>query len=249
MTPDLRLAAEAALGHTFANEALLKESLTHSSIADDRLQSNERQEFLGDAVLDLIVVDDIYVRFPTYPEGELTKIKSAVVSRQTCAECAREIGLDKLLIIGKGISSRQGMPSSLIAAVYESVVAAIYLDGGFDAAKTFVLRTMGPKILSISATLHQHNYKATLQQHTQQLLHASPMYELLDEKGPDHSKAFEVCVTVAGRRFESAWGTNKKIAEQKAALVALRELGALPADEVEAAIETVNAQGVAEFGE
>jgi ribonuclease-3 len=249
VTNEHRLAAEAALGHTFANEALLKESLTHASIADNRLLSNERQEFLGDAVLDLIVVHDIYVRFPTYPEGELTKIKSAVVSRQTCAECAREIGLDKLLIIGKGVSSRQALPSSLVAAVYESVVAAIYLDGGFEAAKKFVLRTMTPKIVAISATLHQHNYKATLQQHTQTTLHASPMYELLDEKGPDHSKCFEVCVTVAGRRFESAWGTNKKIAEQKAALTALRELGVLKPEEADAAIETVNAQGVAEYGE
>lgn len=249
MTQEHRIAAEAALGHTFANEALLKESLTHSSIADNRLLSNERQEFLGDAVLDLIVVHDIYTRFPTYPEGELTKIKSAVVSRTTCAECAREVGLDKLLIIGKGIASRSTLPSSLVAAVYESVVAAIYLDGGFEAAKAFVLRTMTPKIVAISASLHQHNYKATLQQVTQQTLHASPIYELLDEKGPDHSKCFEICVTVAGRRFESAWGTNKKIAEQKAALSALRELGVLQADEVEAAIETVNAQGVAAYGE
>ena len=249
MTTETRIAAEAALGHTFADEALLKESLTHASVADNRLHSNERQEFLGDAVLDLIVCHDIYTRFPTYPEGELTKLKSAVVSRTTCAEVAREAGLDKLLIIGKGIASRSAMPSSLVAAVYESVVAAIYLDGGFEAARTFVLRTMTPKILAISATLHQHNYKALLQQHAQSTLGGAPTYDLLDEKGPEHSKCFEVCVSVAGRRFESAWGTNKKIAEQKAALTALRELGVLNDDEAEAAIETVNAQGAAEYGE
>lgn len=249
MTNELRTSAEAALGHVFRDPALLKEALTHASVADNRLHSNERQEFLGDAVLDLIVVHDIYIRFPTYPEGELTKLKSAVVSRNTCAEVARECGLDRLLIIGKGISSRQSLPSSLVAAVYESVVAAIYLDGGFEAAKTFVLRTMTPKIVAISATLHQHNYKAMLQQHAQSTRHASPIYELLDEKGPDHSKCFEVCVTIAGQRFESAWGTNKKIAEQKAALMALQELKVLQPEEAEAAIETVNAQGVAEYGD
>lgn len=246
MSPDLRAAAEKVLQYNFQSEALLKESLTHASIADNRLHSNERMEFLGDAVLDLIICNDIYKRFPTYAEGELTKIKSAVVSRKTCADVAREISLDKLLIIGKGISSRASMPPSLAAAVYESIVAAIYLDGGFEAASTFVMRTMGPKIISISESIHQHNYKATLQQHAQGLLHASPIYELLDEKGPDHSKCFEVCVTIAGRRFESAWGTNKKIAEQKAALTALLELGVIKPEEAEQAMETVNA-GVSEF--
>jgi ribonuclease-3 len=246
VTNETKAAAERALGYTFKNEALLKESLTHASIADNRLHSNERMEFLGDAVLDLIICEDIYTRFPTYAEGELTKIKSAVVSRKTCADVAREIGIDRLLIIGKGIASRQAMPPSLAAAVYESIVAAVYLDGGFEAARTFVLRTMTPKVIAISGSIHQHNYKAALQQHAQGTLHGTPIYELLDEKGPDHSKAFEVCVAVNGRRFESAWGTNKKIAEQKAALMALRELGVIKEEEMEAAMETVNA-GVAEF--
>ena len=243
MTHELRQAAEAALGYTFVNEALLKESLTHASIADNRLHSNERQEFLGDAVLDLIVVHDIYVQFPTYPEGELTKIKSAVVSRQTCAECAREVGLDKLLIIGKGISSRQAMPSSLVAAVYESVVAAIYLDGGFEVVKAYVLRTMTPKMDEIASNNHQQNYKAVLQQHAQKILGATPQYELLDEKGPDHSKCFEVCVCVDGRRFTSAWGPNKKMAEQKAALLALEELGVFEPKEVDEAFEQIAETG------
>ena len=130
-----------------------------------------------------------------------------------------------LLIIGKGISSREQMPSSLAAAVYESIVAAIYLDGGFEKVKEYVLRTMNPKIESIASNTHQQNYKAVLQQHAQQTMGATPMYELLDEKGPDHSKCFEVCVCVEGRRFAGAWGPNKKMAEQKAALVALEELG------------------------
>ena len=247
MTDDHRIAAERVLGYAFKNEALLKESLTHASIADNRLHSNERMEFLGDAVLDLIICHDIYERFPKLDEGDLTKIKSAVVSRKTCADVARELGIDKLLIIGKGIASRQNMPPSLAAAVYESIVAAVYLDGGYEAAKEFVLRTMIPKVISISASIHEHNYKATLQQHAQSILHGTPIYELLDEKGPDHSKCFEVGVMIAGRRFTSAWGPNKKMAEQKAALMALQELGVIAADEAEQAIETVNAQGVSEY--
>ncbi len=249
MNKEFQERAQQVLGYTFREPQLLKESLTHASIADNRLKSNERMEFLGDAVLDLIICEALYLRFPEFLEGELTKIKSAVVSRRTCAEVATETGLAELLIIGKGISSRAQMPPSLAAAVYESIVAAIYLDGGFEVVKDYVLRTMTPKIDVIASNAHQENYKAVLQQHAQKLLGATPIYELLDEKGPDHSKCFEVCVTIAGRRFESAWGTNKKIAEQKAALTALRELGVLQADEVEAAIETVNAQAVADYGD
>jgi ribonuclease-3 len=236
---ETRERAEKILGYTFKNPDLLKEGLTHASIANNRLQSNERMEFLGDAVLDLIICEALYQKFPQYLEGDLTKIKSAVVSRRTCAEVSVETGLVDLLIIGKGISSRQQMPSSLAAAVYESIVAAIYLDGGFDIVKDYVLRTMTGKMNEISNTIHQQNYKAVLQQHAQKILGATPIYELLDEKGPDHSKCFEVCVAVDGRRFTSAWGPNKKMAEQKAALLALEELGVLEPKEVDEALETI----------
>jgi len=239
LTTDLRDRAERILGHEFNNADLLSEALTHASIADTRLKSNERMEFLGDAVLDLVICEALYLRFPQFLEGDLTKIKSAVVSRRTCAEVAKETGLADLLIIGKGISSRDLMPSSLAAAVYESIVAAIYLDGGFDVVKRYVLRTMTGKMDSISANMHQQNYKALLQQHAQKSLGSTPMYELMDEKGPDHSKCFEVCVMVEGRRFTSAWGPNKKMAEQKAALLALEELGVLDPKEVDEAIEQI----------
>jgi ribonuclease-3 len=129
---EARQKAEKVLSHTFSNPDLLKEALTHASVADHRLNSNERMEFLGDAILDLIICEALYLKFPEYLEGDLTKVKSAVVSRRTCAEVSVEIGLVDLLIIGRGISSRQAMPSSLAAAVYESLVAAIYLDAGFD---------------------------------------------------------------------------------------------------------------------
>src|SRR6185436_19174187 len=119
----------------------------------------------------------------------------------------------------------------LAAAVYESVVAAVYLDGGFEVVKGYVLRTMTPKLEEISSTGHQQNFKAVLQQHAQKTLGSTPMYELLDEKGPDHSKCFEVGVVIEGKRFVSAWGPNKKAAEQKAALLALEELGVIKAVE------------------
>lgn len=239
MTDDIQQQAEQSLQYVFTSAELLKVALTHASIAESRLQSNERMEFLGDAILDMIICEELYRRFPQYLEGDLTKVKSAVVSRRTCCEVALELGLQDVLIIGKGISSREQMPPSLAANVYEAVVAAIYLDGGFEAAKTFVLRTMSSKIDAIASSNHQQNYKAVLQQHAQKILGATPIYELLDEKGPDHSKCFEVCVSVDGRRFTSAWGPNKKQAEQKAALMALEELGLYDTKEVDAAIETL----------
>ncbi len=238
MTPETRQKAEDLLQHTFNNPDLLTESLTHASIANTRLVSNERMEFLGDAVLDLVVCEALYLRFPEYLEGDLTKIKSAVVSRKTCAEISIETGLIDLLITGKGISSRDAMPSSLAAAVYESIIAALYLDAGFEVAKQYILRTITPKIEVIAADTHQQNFKAVLQQHAQKTLGSTPMYELLDEKGPDHSKCFEVGVVIEGKRFVSAWGPNKKAAEQKAALLALEELGVIKSAEyVEVAID------------
>ena len=240
MSPELQQKAEQILGYKFKNPDLLKESLTHASIADNRLLSNERMEFLGDAVLDVIICEALFLRFPNLLEGDLTKIKSAVVSRRTCAEVSNETGLTDLLITGKGIHSRVQMPSSLAAAVYESITAALYLDGGFEVVKEYVLRTMTPKIDEIASDSHHQNYKAVLQQHAQKLLGATPMYELLDEKGPDHSKCFEVCVVIDGKRYNSAWGPNKKMSEQKAALFALEELGVFDAKEIDDLLEGIS---------
>src|SRR3712207_2467400 len=118
--------------------------------------------------------------FPYTTLFRSTKIKSAVVSRRTCAEISNETGLSDLLLIGKGISSKHQMPSSLAAAVYESIVAAIYLDGGFEVVKKYVLKTMMPKVEEIFAAAHLNNYKAVLQQHAQKILGGTPIYELLD---------------------------------------------------------------------
>lgn len=226
--PDqVRRAVEGATGHTFKDEALLRRALVHASVAEQRLDSNERMEFLGDSVLGLVVAERIYQRYPGLLEGEMTKIKSTVVSRQSCADIARAMELDRWLVLGKGMQRDNGMPQSLSAAVLESVIAAVYLDGGFDAAARFVAPLFDPLIDRAARSGHQENFKSVLQQHAQQSRLETPGYRILDEKGPDHAKAFKVCVEMGGQRYEPAWGQSKKQAEQAAALNALQELGLL----------------------
>ena len=227
--PDVNLAqCQDIIDYHFRDVDLLSASLRHSSASDQRLDSNERLEFLGDAVLDIIICEDLYRRFPEYLEGDLTILKSAVVSRRTCAQVAQKLGLQRFLSLGKGITEQTELPESLSAAVLESIVGAIYLDGGFEKARSFVLRHFEPFI----ALAQQHrDYKSMLQQHSQGEHGTSPFYELLDEKGPDHAKAFEVAATIRTkgqtRTFPPAWGISKKEAEQKAAKLALEKLGLL----------------------
>lgn len=225
------------LGYTFKDEGRLAAALTHSSASSDRCESNERMEFLGDAVLGLVVCEELYRRYPNYQEGEMTKIKSAVVSRRVCAEVADALGLPAALRLGKGMDGGENMPKSLAAAVLESVIAAIYLDGGLEAARTFILKHVDAYITSIADSEHRDNYKSQLQQYAQRTWNAVPQYDLLDEKGPDHSKCFEVAVSIGTRQFPGAWGPNKKEAEQKAARRALIELGVIDADEPDVELE------------
>ncbi|MEM6852974.1 MAG: ribonuclease III [Planctomycetota bacterium] len=219
------------LGYRFKDTGLMEEALTHASSADDRRNSNERMEFLGDAILGYVVCEYLYQKYPDLLEGDMTKIKSAVVSRRVCAEITLAINLDGLLNLGKGMAGRPGLPSSVAAAVLESIIAAIYLDGGMDAARDFVVRQIEPYIHEAAESTHQQNFKSVLQQLSQKHLPCNPAYVLLDEKGPDHAKAFEVCIEIEGRRFGSAWANSKKQAEQEAALNALTELGLASKDE------------------
>jgi ribonuclease-3 len=217
-------------GHDFQNPALLIAGVTHASLADNRLSSYERLEFLGDAVLGVIVCEELFNRFPDKHEGEMTKIKSVVVSRKICARIADGLGLSELLRLGKGMSENNEVPSSVRAGVYEAIVAALYLDGGFAAAKQFVLPRITAYIDRAARSEDKENFKSFLQQHAQKHMDATPRYEALDEKGPDHSKCFEVAVVINSRRFPSAWAPNKKDAEQRAALLALQELNLAPRD-------------------
>ncbi|NLX05224.1 MAG: ribonuclease III [Phycisphaerae bacterium] len=218
---------EEAIGYKFKDQQLLRAALTHASSANSRVESNERLEFLGDAVLALIVCDELYTQFPEALEGDLTKVKSAVVSRRICAHLSKAAGLEDLIFLGKGMIGRSGLPTSLLAAVFESLIAAVYLDSDFETVKSLVLRLIRPVIDEVTKSKMHQNYKSQLQQYAQREMEVTPIYEVLDEKGPDHSKCFEICVRLSDRRFDSAWGTSKKEAEQYAAEKALDALGLL----------------------
>jgi ribonuclease-3 len=213
------------VNHVFTDPALVIRALRHSSQADHRIESNERLEFLGDSVLGLVICEHLYQTYPKYLEGELTKIKSNIVSRKTCAELAIEMQLVDLLQLGKGMGTREDIPLSLAAAVFESLIGAIYLDAGLGAARRFILRHVGDLISAAERLGHQENFKSVLQQSLQKLGAENPVYPVIDEEGPDHDKCFQVCVQIGFRRFTSCWGKSKKQAEQEAALGTLLELG------------------------
>jgi len=216
---------EMALDYTFTNKEILRSALTHASGASTRLESNERLEFLGDAILGLIVCEELFSRFPELLEGDLTKIKSVVVSRRNCANISMSLKLEEFILLGKGMMGRAALPVSLLAAVLESLIAAIYLDSNLDTVRKVVLRLISSTIDEFSQ-LHTHrNFKSQLQQYAQRELNLTPIYEMLDEQGPDHSKCFEICVRMGPNRYPSAWGPTKKDAEQKAAQNALDALG------------------------
>ena len=231
MTWEDRLAGcQQATGVRFDDLEILRHCLTHSSTAPTRLESNERLEFLGDAVLGLVVSDYLFRTFPERSEGEMTRIKSAVVSRTTCAEVCAELGLEQFLNLGKGLVRGTGesriIPSSILAAATEAIIAGIYLDGGYEVVREFIERCLVERI-ELAADTESRNYKHLLQQLAQKRYGETPDYLLLDEQGPDHAKCFEVAARIVDETFPSAWGPSKKEAEQMAAQQALDEL--LPA--------------------
>jgi ribonuclease-3 len=219
---------EQRIGYHFKDRSLLLSSLTHASGAEHRLGSNERLEFLGDAIMGAVVCEILFRQYPDYLEGDMTRIKSIVVSRQTCTKLSEGLGMQEFLILGKGVVTHPSVPASLLADVFESLVAAIYLDGGDAASRRFITELMGPEIELAVEGETGGNFKSLLQQLAQREHGTTPTYQLLDEKGPDHSKCFKVAAQVAGHRFQAAWGRNKKEAEQRAARNALSELGGLP---------------------
>lgn len=220
---------EQRIGYTFGDKLLLRSALTHASGADHRLASNERLEFLGDAVLGVVVCEALYHRYPEFLEGELTRIKSIVVSRRTCTKLSSALSMQDFLIVGKGMTTDPHVPPSVLSDVFEALIGAVHLDGGLDAAREFVLRHLSTEIDLAAAGTAGRNYKSLLQQVAQRKLGATPIYQLLDEKGPDHSKCFKIAAQIGKNRFPPAWGSNKKEAEQNAAKNALSELERGPA--------------------
>ncbi len=220
---------ERRIGYEFRNRAVLRESLTHSSGAEHRLASNERLEFLGDAILGAVICELLFERYPNYQEGDLTKLKSAVVSRQSCAKISEALGLQEFLIVGKGVAASPTIPPSLLADVFESLIAAIYLDGGNAAARRFIEEYLGPEIELAATGELGGNYKSLLQQLAQREFAITPTYQLVDQKGPDHRKCFKIAAHIGGTLYQPAWGRNKKEAEQRAASNALAEINGEPA--------------------
>ncbi len=215
---------EQRLGYKFNDTQLLEAALTHASGADHRLSSNERLEFLGDAILGLVVCEQLFQQFPEQLEGDLTKLKSIVVSRQTCAKISQALGLREFLVLGKGMTTNPAVPPSVLSDVLESLIAAIYLDGGMPPAKDFILAYFGPEIESAAAGDSGGNYKSLLQQFAQREHGVTPTYHLMDEKGPDHSKCFKISAQIGRDRYAPAWGRSKKESEQRAAHNAICEL-------------------------
>lgn len=234
---------EELIGYAFRDRALLIQALTHSSRKNDLLISNERLEFLGDAILGGVISEHLFRTFRDYSEGDLTRIKSAVVSRASLARVAKRLDLGRFLIVAKGVAKapaghgeeelpteagqKKRLPSSLLSNAFEAIIAAVYLDGGGEQAREFVLRHMQPEIERAEENSHAHNYKSALQQYTQQEMQTSPVYEITAEEGPDHVKSFEVITRIQGRTWGSGRGGTKKAAEQAAAKETLRMLAEL----------------------
>ncbi len=216
---------EERIGHQFGDRALLRRCLTHSSSAETRLDCNERLEFLGDAVLGIVICEHLFQNYPEQREGNLTQMKSSLVSRQTCARVARQLELQSFILVGRGL---QNIPESILSAVVESVIAGIYLDGGLEAARQFILRAFEEE-LSLCGPVDTENFKSRLQEHTQRVLGKTPEYVLVEELGPDHAREFCIAARVGPDVFDMGRGRSKKEAEQQAARNALLTLMRTPA--------------------
>ncbi|MEY3174520.1 MAG: Ribonuclease 3 [Planctomycetota bacterium] len=221
---DLLTLCETRIHYEFRDRNLLRRCLTHSSSAETRLDSNERLEFLGDAVLGLVICEYLFQLFPDQREGQLTQMKSWLVSRQTCARVARLLELEPLILVGRGL---QQIPDSILSASVEALTAGIYFDGGMDAARQFILRAFAEE-LQICRPVDVENYKSQLQEFTQRELSCTPEYSVVDESGPDHAREFQIAARIGSRQFPAGRGRSKKEAEQQAARNALSLLLGIP---------------------
>ena len=218
-------AAEAILGHEFDDRADLRRALTHPSCTEESHSRHdyERLEFLGDAILGLVVVDEIYHRFPEMPEGVMTKLKIGVVSGTTLSAAAERLGLGELIFLGpseRGDKGR-GLPSAL-ENTFEALVAALYLDAGLPEVREFILRVLGDKIDPEATDVPEHP-KSLLQEYLQ-ARGSAPNYVIEQVDGPPHDRMFEVAVVVGDKRLGQGKGRSKKEAEMNAAIEALQSL-------------------------
>ena len=218
---------EQKIHYTFQSKSLLKQALTHSSYANEKklgkLGCNERLEFLGDAVLEVVSSEFLYHKFPSVPEGELTKKRASLVCEPSLAFCAREFGLQEYLLLGKGEDMTGGRQrDSIVSDATEALLGAIYLDGGFASAKEFVLNFI---LNDIEHKQLFYDSKTILQEIVQEGSNQSSVeYTLLKEEGPDHNKSFTVSASIGGVQMGVGTGHTKKAAEQAAAYETIRKM-------------------------
>jgi ribonuclease-3 len=216
---------ERRIGYKFRNSLLLAEALTHPSLSFERKTfhfDNQRLEFLGDAVLQLIITHHLYRLFPSFSEGQLTKLRSRLVSREGLKKHATALGLGGYLMLGRGEEASQGRErASTLADSFEALVGAIYLDSDIETVRRFVLRVTGDELGALAREPAEHNPKGELQELLQAISPQSPLYEVLSETGPDHEKHFLCRVVWEGRELGRGAGQSKKQAEINAAAHAL----------------------------
>ena len=208
------------IGYRFREPSLLEEALTHPSYEGGR--GNERLEFLGDSVIEVVVSHLLYERFPERDEGALSKMRASLVNEGTLAEIARQGNLGESIRMGKGEERSGGRGrASILASALEALVAAVYLDGGYEEVQRVIQRLFLPLVLK---EWEDRDYKSQLQEYTQGHLHITPSYHLISQQGPDHKRRFEVEVRVAGEVWGRGVGRSKKEAEQRAAEEAIRRI-------------------------
>lgn len=220
------------LGVEIANLGLLHQALIHTSFANETKSTgvihNERLEFLGDAVLDLVISEYLFRQFPHLPEGELTKARAAIVCEATIASRAAALGIGQYLLLGKGELVSGGRERiSILADSFEAIIGAIYLDGGFVAAAAFVLTQLKEHLVLVETGDYVKDYKTLLQEVVQRNNDSRINYEILAERGPDHDKIFEIAVLINGSQLGTGHGKSKKEAEQQAAKQALSKLNSV----------------------
>jgi len=222
------LGLQRELAYAFRDPALLRLAVTHPSIAHEQggpLETNQRLEYLGDAVLQLVLSQELYDKFPAFGEGPLTKARAKLVNRRTLADHARQLGLGKYLIVSKGEELHGGRerPTAL-ADAFEALLGAVFLDGGFEAARGFILRRFGAAFERLDVIPILENPKGELQELLQSVSSEAPVYDVLSATGPDHDRIFECTVQHNGLELARGRGKSKQAAESEAALSALKNL-------------------------
>ena len=216
---------EKALGYTFQTQNLLKEALTHKSARKG--VHNERLEFLGDAVLDLVIGEFLYKKFPNSREGELSKMRASMVNEKAFAKVARHLGIGNYLFISTAEEQNNGrQKDSILSNAFEAVIGAIYLESGLEVVRNLVHHLLNAVHPNIDLESLFYDHKTALQELTQAKFGETPEYILLDSSGPDHDKSFLMCVKIQGREFARANGKSKKEAQQICAKIAMQTLKA-----------------------